>query len=102
MPLEAVRTVSADDASVCTVEIKRHVRVDKVPGGEINYSRVLSSVMLDKDIAHPEMHRRILKPHIVLLNCPLEYKNSESRRMLRYRKGRILRDSIESRRAKSM
>jgi T-complex protein 1 subunit gamma len=78
LALEAVRTVSADDAGVRTVDIKRYARVEKVPGGEIENSRVLSGVMLNKDIVHPQMRRRIHKPRIVLLDCPLEYKKGES------------------------
>ncbi|KAH9972759.1 T-complex protein 1 [Lactifluus volemus] len=78
LALQAVRTVSADDAGVRTVDIKRYARVEKVPGGEIEDSRVLSGVMLNKDIVHPQMRRRIHKPRIVLLDCPLEYKKGES------------------------
>jgi T-complex protein 1 subunit gamma len=87
LALEAVRTVSqGDDAvgstggggGVRTVDIKRYARVEKVPGGEIEESRVLSGVMLNKDIVHPQMRRRIHKPRIVLLDCPLEYKKGES------------------------
>jgi T-complex protein 1 subunit gamma len=78
LALEAIRTVSADDAGVRTVDIKRYARVEKVPGGEIELSRVLSGVMLNKDIVHPQMRRRIHKPRIVLLDCPLEYKKGES------------------------
>ncbi|KAI0280657.1 T-complex protein 1 [Russula aff. rugulosa BPL654] len=78
LALEAVRIVSAEDAGVCTVDIKRYARVEKVPGGEIESSRVLSGVMLNKDIVHPQMRRRIHNPRIVLLDCPLEYKKGES------------------------
>ncbi|KAI0295361.1 T-complex protein 1 [Multifurca ochricompacta] len=78
LALEAVRIVSADDAGVRTVDIKRYARVEKVPGGEIESSRVLAGVMLNKDIVHPQMRRRIHKPRIVLLDCPLEYKKGES------------------------
>ncbi|KAI0247897.1 T-complex protein 1 [Lactifluus subvellereus] len=78
LALEAVRTVSADDAGVRTVDIKRYARVEKVPGGEIEDCRVLSGVMLNKDIVHPQMRRRIHNPRIVLLDCPLEYKKGES------------------------
>lgn len=78
LALEAIRTVSADDAGVRTVDIKRYARVEKVPGGEIENSRVLSGVMLNKDIVHPQMRRRIHNPRIVLLDCPLEYKKGES------------------------
>ncbi|KAF8486506.1 T-complex protein 1 [Russula emetica] len=70
--------ISADDAGVRTVDIKRYARVEKVPGGEIESSRVLSGVMLNKDIVHPQMRRRIHKPRIVLLDCQLEYRKGES------------------------
>ena len=90
LALDAIRTVSqgndavgngaggAGGAGVHTVDIKRYARVEKVPGGEIEESRVLSGVMLNKDIVHPQMRRRIHKPRIVLLDCPLEYKKGES------------------------
>ncbi|KAA1477992.1 T-complex protein 1 [Dentipellis sp. KUC8613] len=78
LALQAVRTVAANDAGVQTVDIKRYARVEKVPGGEIEDSRVLDGVMLNKDITHPQMRRRIVRPRIVLLDCPLEYKKGES------------------------
>lgn len=78
LALQAVRTVAQDDAGVKTVDIKRYARVEKVPGGEIEESKVLSGVMLNKDVTHPKMRRRIEKPRIILLDCPLEYKKGES------------------------
>lgn len=78
LALQAVRTVSQDDAGIKTVDIKRYARVEKVPGGEIEDSKVLSGVMLNKDVTHPKMRRRIIKPRIILLDCPLEYKKGES------------------------
>lgn len=78
LALQAVRTVSAEDNGSLAVDIKRYARVEKVPGGEIEDSRVLSGVMLNKDITHPQMRRRIQNPRIVLLDCTLEYKKGES------------------------
>jgi T-complex protein 1 subunit gamma len=49
LALDTIRTVSADDARVLTVNIKRYARVEKVPGGEIESSRVLSGVMFRRD-----------------------------------------------------
>jgi T-complex protein 1 subunit gamma len=60
------------------VDIKRYARVEKIPGGEIESSRVLDGVMLNKDITHASMRRKITNPRIVLLDCPLEYKKGES------------------------
>jgi T-complex protein 1 subunit gamma len=79
LALKAVRTVTWEAGSgKREVDIKRYARVEKVPGGEIEDSRVLDGVMLNKDITHPKMRRRIENPRIVLLDCPLEYKKGES------------------------
>ncbi|KAI4201325.1 MAG: hypothetical protein LQ350_003363 [Teloschistes chrysophthalmus] len=77
--LKAVRTVSHDvGGGKKEVDIKRYAKVEKVPGGQIEDSRVLDGVMLNKDITHPKMRRRIENPRVVLLDCPLEYKKGES------------------------
>lgn len=60
------------------IDIKRYARVEKIPGGEIEDSRVLDGVMVNKDITHASMRRRIENPRIVLLDCTLEYKKGES------------------------
>jgi T-complex protein 1 subunit gamma len=60
------------------VDIKRYARIEKIPGGEIEASCVLDGVMLNKDITHAAMRRKITNPRIVLLDCPLEYKKGES------------------------
>lgn len=80
LALRAIRIVAQDDATtgVKTVDLKRYAKVEKVPGGEIEDSRVLDGVMLNKDVTHPKMRRRIENPRVVLLDCPLEYKKGES------------------------
>lgn len=78
LALDAVRTVAQDENGIKTVDIKRYARVEKVPGGEIEQSRVINGVMINKDITHPKMRRRIQNPRILLLDCPLEYKKGES------------------------
>ncbi|KAJ2542324.1 T-complex protein 1 subunit gamma [Coemansia sp. RSA 1853] len=71
----ATATADAVDVSgkvsvtdVHEVDIKRFARVEKVPGGEIEESRVLDGVMINKDVVHPKMRRRIENPRIVLLD----------------------------------
>ena len=34
--------------------------------------------MINKDVTHPRMRRRIVNPRIMLLDCNLEYKKGES------------------------
>lgn len=69
---------SLANLNIKTVDLKRYARVEKVPGGEIEDSRVLSGVMINKDVTHPKMRRKIENPRIILLDCPLEYKKGES------------------------
>ncbi|KAM0755068.1 T-complex protein 1 subunit gamma [Meredithblackwellia eburnea MCA 4105] len=78
LALQAIRYVSKDELGAKTVDIKRYAKVEKVPGGEIEDSVVLDGIMVNKDVTHPGMRRRIENPRIILLDCPLEYKKGES------------------------
>ncbi|ODV97289.1 hypothetical protein PACTADRAFT_55718 [Pachysolen tannophilus NRRL Y-2460] len=79
LALKAVRTVVIDHGDGNKeIDIKRYVRVEKIPGGEITDSEVLDGVLLNKDVTHPKMKRHIENPKIILLDCPLEYKKGES------------------------
>jgi len=60
------------------IDMKRYARVEKIPGGSMEDCEVLEGVMFNKDIVHPKMRRRIEKPRVILLDCTLEYKKSES------------------------
>ena len=86
LALQAVRTVAAEENGHKTVDIKRYARVEKIPGGSIEESRVLDGVLLNKDITHPNMRRRIQQPRILLLDCPLEYKKGESQTNMEFSK----------------
>jgi len=78
MAIEAVLKVVKEEGGRKEIDIKRYVRVEKIPGGEMNDCRVLNGVMFDKDVTHPKMRRHIENPRIMLLDCPLEYKKGES------------------------
>ncbi|ORX91562.1 T-complex protein 1 subunit gamma [Basidiobolus meristosporus CBS 931.73] len=78
LALDAVKCVATDDNGRREVDIKRYARIEKIPGGEIEESRVLDGVMVNKDVTHPKMRRRIENPRVILLDCPLEYKKGES------------------------
>ncbi|XP_031441760.1 T-complex protein 1 subunit gamma-like [Clupea harengus] len=76
--LDAVRTVETHSNGRKEIDIKKYAKVEKVPGGIIEDSCVLSGVMVNKDVTHPSMRRMIRNPRIVLLDCSLEYKKGES------------------------
>ena len=77
--MEAVKTVTVESqGGKREIDIKRNAKVEKLPGGAIEDSRVLRGVMFNKDVVHPKMKRKIENPRILLLDCNLEYKKGES------------------------
>merc|ERR1712004_111413 len=74
--LRAVKTVVMEQDG--EIDTKRYAKIEKIPGGTIEESRVLNGVMFNKDVTHPKMKRRIENPKILLLDCNLEYKKGES------------------------
>mmetsp|Transcript_10666 Transcript_10666/g.24765 ORF Transcript_10666/g.24765 Transcript_10666/m.24765 type:complete len:476 (-) Transcript_10666:724-2151(-) len=54
------------------------LKIEKIPFGKFEDSKILSGIMLIKDISHPKMRRKIKTPRIILLDCPIEYKKGES------------------------
>ena len=93
LALDAVMKVTVDTEGVTAdgrkkkeIDIKRYARVEKIPGGYLEDSCVLDGVMLNKDVVHPAMKRRIVNPRIILLDCNLEYKKAESQTNLELKK----------------
>ena len=78
LALDAVSCVAMDDAGRKEIDIKRYAKTEKIPGGDMEDCRVLKGVMINKDVVHSKMRRRIENPRILLLDCTLEYKKGES------------------------
>merc|ERR1712203_490856 len=74
--LRAVKTVVMEQDG--EIDTKRYAKIEKIPGGTIEESRVLNGVMFNKDVTHPKMKRKLENPRILLLDCNLEYKKGES------------------------
>jgi len=83
--LDAVQTISITKDDYHEIDLKRYCRIEKIPGGSIEDSLVVKGVVLNKDIVHPKMKRRIEKPRILLLDCSLEYKKGESQTSMEFR-----------------
>lgn len=78
LALDSVRTVFINEGGRKEIDIKKYARIEKIPGGSIEDSRVLRGVLLNKDVVHAKMRRYIQNPRILLLDCNLEYKKGES------------------------
>jgi len=79
LALDAVRTcaVELEDGSL-EIDIKRYCRIERIPGGLIDECKVLNGIMINKDVVHSKMKRRIENPRIMLLDMGMEYKKGES------------------------
>lgn len=84
--LDAVTTVQLEENGRKEIDIKRYARIEKIPGGSMEESEVLKGVMINKDVVHTRMRRRIENPRILLLDCNLEYKKGESQTSLEFTK----------------
>ena len=80
LAIDATTTVGVEiGQGLRDVDIKNYIKVEKVPGGQLEDSRVLKGVMINKDVVAPgKMRRRIVNPRIILLDSPLEYKKGEN------------------------
>lgn len=84
--LDAVTAVSLEENGRREIDIKRYAKIEKIPGGSMEDSKVLKGVMFNKDVVHSRMRRRIENPRILLLDCNLEYKKGESQTALEFSK----------------
>lgn len=53
------------------------IKVEKKAGESITDTKFIQGVLLDKEVVHTGMPKRIEKAKIVLLNCPLEIEKTE-------------------------
>lgn len=54
-----------------------HVKVEKKPGGSLRDTKLIKGIVLDKEVVHGGMPKRIEKAKIALLNSPLEIEKTE-------------------------
>ena len=53
------------------------VKVEKKPGGSLTDTVLIEGVLLDKEVVHPGMPKRVENAKIALINCPLEVEKPE-------------------------
>jgi len=53
------------------------IMVEKKPGESITDTKLIMGIVLDKEVVHSGMPKRVEKAKIALLNCPLEVEKTE-------------------------
>ena len=54
-----------------------NIKIEKKPGGSIGDTKLINGIVLDKEVVHGGMPKRVENAKIVLLNCPLEIEKTE-------------------------
>lgn len=59
LAIDSVSVISVDAGNgLREVDIKKYIKVEKIPGGQLEDSRVLKGVMFNKDVVSPGKMRR--------------------------------------------
>ena len=53
------------------------ILVQKKPGESVRETKLIKGIVLDKEVVHPGMPKRVENAKIALLNCPLEIEKTE-------------------------
>jgi archaeal chaperonin len=54
-----------------------NIKIEKKPGGSIKDTKLINGIVLDKEVVHGGMPKRIENAKIALINCPLEIEKTE-------------------------
>ncbi|GIQ84318.1 T-complex protein 1, gamma subunit [Kipferlia bialata] len=67
-----------ESAIQTSTDMRARARIEKIPGGTVEECEVLSGVMINKDVLHPEMPQKIENPRVVCLDFSFKYEKANS------------------------
>jgi len=76
MAVNAVLQVAEKKDDKWTVDID-NIKVEKKEGESLNDTALIYGIVLDKEVVHPGMPKRVENAKIALLNCPIEVEKTE-------------------------
>jgi len=76
LAVKAVLEVAEKEGNEYKVDIE-DVKVEKKPGESISDTKLIQGIVLDKEVAHTGMPKRVEKAKIALLDCALEIEKTE-------------------------
>ncbi len=76
MAVDAVLQVAEKKDDKWHVDID-NVKVEKKEGGSLDDTKLVYGIVLDKEVVHPGMPKRVENAKIALLNCPIEVEKTE-------------------------
>jgi thermosome len=76
MVVDALLMVTEEQDGKLKVDID-DVKVEKKAGGSLTDTKLIKGIILDKEVVHNGMPKRVSGAKITLLNCPLEIEKTE-------------------------
>ena len=77
LAVEAVKLVAEEKDGKLKVDID-NIKLEKKEGGAVRDTRLIRGVVIDKEVVHPGMPKRIENAKIALINDALEVKETET------------------------
>jgi thermosome len=75
--VQAVKQITEEENGKLVADID-NIKVEKKSGGSSADSELIKGIIIDKDVVHPGMPKRVEKAKIALLACALEVKETET------------------------
>ena len=76
LAVEAILQVAEKTEEGYRVDVD-DVKVEKKPGESLTDTKLIKGIVIDKEVVHPGMPKRVENAKIALLNCPLEIEKTE-------------------------
>jgi thermosome len=76
MIVDAMLMVTEEQNGKLKVDID-DVKVEKKAGGSLTDTKLIKGIILDKEVVHNGMPKRVTNAKIALINCPLEIEKTE-------------------------
>jgi len=75
--VQAVEQITEEENGKLVADVD-NIKVEKKSGGSSVDSQLVKGIIIDKEVVHPGMPKRVENPKIALLNCALEVKETET------------------------
>jgi thermosome len=72
-----LHVLTADNYGKPVVD-KDDIKIEKKQGGSLDDTKLICGVVIDKEVVHPNMPKRVTGAKIALLDCELEVKDTET------------------------
>lgn len=92
--VEAVRTVAEKGDKGVFVD-KENVKIEKKEGGSLDDTELIRGIVIDKEVVHPNMPKKLKAAKIALLDVALEVKETETNAEIRITSPEQLQQFVE-------